>query len=96
MDTVVRNNPEAGRYELLVDERVVGVADYVLRGDVVVLPHTEINPSLQGQGLGAKLVRGVLDDVRAQGRTVVPSCWYVAQYIDEHPADADLLARATR
>ena len=35
--------------------------------------------------------RGALDDVRPTGRRVVPSCWYVAQFIDEHPDYADLL-----
>jgi uncharacterized protein len=37
-------------------------------------------------------VRHALDDVRAAGRTVIPTCWYVAQFIDEHPEYEDLLA----
>jgi uncharacterized protein len=88
----VRRDDERGRYELVEAGRVIGVADFRVRGDVVVLPHTEIARERRGGGLGAVLVRGVLDDVRQAGRTVVPACWYVAQYIDEHPEDADLLA----
>jgi len=91
-DHEVRNNEAASRYEILVDGQLAGIADYVVRGDVVVLPHTEIDPSRRGTGLGAVLVRHALDDLRATGRTVVPSCWYVAQFIDENPDYRDLLA----
>jgi uncharacterized protein len=90
--TEVRNNALRSRYELGFDGRIVGFADYRADGDVVVFPHTEIEPSMRNQGLGAELVRGVLDDVRARGGTVVARCWYVAEFIDQHPEYADLLA----
>lgn len=92
MTGVVTKNEAAARYELHVDGEVVGIADYVERGDNVVLPHTVIDGPRRGQGLGAVLVQGVLDDVRPTGRKVVPSCWYVAQFIDENPSYRDLLA----
>src|SRR5436190_20259871 len=72
-----RHNPDQSRYEILIGGRVVGLADYDIQGDVVVFPHTEVEPSLRRRGLAAELVRNALDDVRATGRTVVPSCWYV-------------------
>jgi predicted GNAT family acetyltransferase len=92
MGQQIRRNEDARRYELVIDDELVGIADYSVNGSVVVLPHTEIEPSQRGRGLGAVLVKGVLDDVRAQGRTVVPTCWYVRDYIREHPVEADLLA----
>ena len=92
MDADVRRNPERSRYELVQDGQVVGVADYRESGDTVVLPHTEIDRSMRGRGLGDVLVKGVLDDLRGGGRSVVPSCWFVAAYIDDHPEYRDLLA----
>jgi predicted GNAT family acetyltransferase len=92
MTSTVTRNETANRYELHVDGELVGIADYAERGDVLVIPHTEIDPSRRGQGLGAVLVRGTLDDVRTTGRKVVPSCWYVAQFIDQHPTYQDLVA----
>ena len=92
MSIEVRHNPAESRYELTIDGRLVGVAEYRADGDRLVFPHTEIEPALRGRGLGAELVRGALDDVRTTGRTVVPRCWYVAQFIDEHPEYRDLLA----
>lgn len=88
----IRRNDADRRYELLVDGQLVGTADFHLDGETVVLPHTVIDPSRRGQGLGAVLVQGALDDIRAAGRTVVPSCWYVREYIEEHPDQQDLLA----
>jgi predicted GNAT family acetyltransferase len=89
----VRNKPDARRFELLDSAgRIVGVCDYYIDGDVVVLPHTEIVPELRGNGLGAELVQGVLDDVRSRGAQVRPLCWFVVEFIDEHPQYADLVA----
>jgi predicted GNAT family acetyltransferase len=91
-ELVVRDNGELSRYEIIEGGRVLGIADYRIVGDRVLFPHTEIDRSRRGQGLGAVLVRGALDDVRRQGKTVVPQCWYVAHFIDENPGYNDLLA----
>lgn len=88
----VRNNANGSRYELYVEDDLVAIADYRLDGDVVVFPHTEVRADLQGRGLGAQLVREALDDVRSSGRRVIPRCWYVAEFIDDHPEYKDLLA----
>jgi predicted GNAT family acetyltransferase len=61
------------------------VPDYRIDGDRVIFPHTEVVPPQRGQGLGARLVREALDDVRRSGRTVVARCWYVAEFLSEHP-----------
>lgn len=88
--TEVTKNEERSRYEIAVDGELRGIADYVERGDVVVFPHTEIDPAMRGRGLGAVLVKAALDDVRPSGRSVAPHCWYVAEYIDLHPEYADM------
>jgi len=88
----VRNNEGDSRYELFVDGDFRGFADYHDSGDSIVFPHTVIDAAYRGNGLGAELVRGALVDVRRRGRPVVPRCWYVAEFIDEHPEYQDLLA----
>jgi predicted GNAT family acetyltransferase len=90
--TEVRDNTERSRYELIVDDEVVGFADYTRRGTTVVVPHTQIEPALRGRGLGAQLVRGTLDLVRADGALVDPACPFVADFIDAHPEYQDLVA----
>jgi predicted GNAT family acetyltransferase len=92
MTTSVEHNVERSRYELLIDGRLTGFANYQLRGDVIVFPHTEILGEMRGNGLGAVLVKAALDDVRGTGRRIVPACWYVAEFIDEHTEYRDLVA----
>lgn len=92
MATEVRDNPTRHRYELFAGGELVGVADYHRHDDVVVLPHTEIDPGHRGKGYAAQLVRGALDDLRRRGERVDPQCWYVAAFIDDHADYHDLRA----
>lgn len=91
MSIELRNNESASRYELLLDGSVVAYSGYELRGDVVVLPHTVTDAAHRGHGYAGQVVQFALDDVREAGRTIVPACWYVAQFLDEHPEYADLV-----
>ena len=81
----VRDNPDELRYELLVDGTLAGEILYRLRSDAVVLVHTEIAPQVEGQGLGSKLVAGVLADIRARGLRPVAVCPFVRAYLQAHP-----------
>jgi uncharacterized protein len=96
MDLSVRDNPEAGRYELVDGDRVVGVATYERRGDTWVFTHTEVDPDEGESGLGSTLVRRALEDVRARGGRVVPQCPFVRGWIERHPEYADLVADTGR
>lgn len=93
MDVIDR--PDQHRYELVDDGRVVGFAEYrsVPGEDTLEFPHTVIDPAERGRGLGEILVTGAMSDVRQKGATVLPTCWFVAQWFDHHPDDADLLVR---
>jgi predicted GNAT family acetyltransferase len=80
------------RYEWLVDGQVAAVADFTDDGTTVVLPRVETAPALRGRGHASDLVAAVLDDLRSQGRRVVPACPFAAAFVRDHPAYADLLA----
>jgi predicted GNAT family acetyltransferase len=93
MDEIrVTDNPDQQRYELWSGERLAGFIEYRLRADEVAMMHTEIDPELQTQGLGTRLVADALADTRARGRTLKPYCPFVAAYIREHPEYEDLVA----
>src|SRR3954471_11685850 len=83
----VERNPDAGRFELFVDDRLAGVCDYRVDGDRVLFPHTEVDASLNGQGLGSTLARVALDTVKAEGKRIVPQCSFIALYVRRHPED---------
>jgi len=84
-EAVVRNDPDEGRYELVLDGSIVGELDYRLSHDAVVLVHTEVDAALQGRGLGERLVAGALADIRARGLRPVAVCPFVREYLQRHP-----------
>jgi predicted GNAT family acetyltransferase len=90
-DFEIIDNPDNDRYEVRSNGAVIGRADYQRDGNRVVIPHTQIDPAHGGQGLGGRMVRYALDDIRRQGLTVVPACPFVADFISKHPEYADLL-----
>ena len=85
-------NEARSRYEMQLDGKTVGVIDYIVEGDVVDLPHTGVEPAHEGKGYAGKLAHFALEDIRAQGRRVQPTCPYIANYIDKHPQYNALLA----
>lgn len=87
----VIHNAEDQRYEGWLDGVRVGLADARVRGDIVVMSHTEVDSAYGGRGFAAEIVAFALDDIRAQGRRVKPVCPYVARYIERHPDYQDLL-----
>jgi predicted GNAT family acetyltransferase len=94
MDGPVRMTHETARnrYALYVDGELASVAEYTPRGGAVVFDHTETSPRYQGRGLAARVVAFALDDVRRRELSVVPACWFVADFIERHPDYRDLLA----
>ncbi|HEY3725184.1 MAG TPA: GNAT family N-acetyltransferase [Acidimicrobiia bacterium] len=88
----MHHEPTSHRYVWLLDDEVVGVIDYREQADQIEMHHTYTTPAYRGRGIAAELVGAALDDVRARGLRVVPTCWYVAEHIDAHPEHQDLLA----
>ena len=91
MATVV-NNPAESRYEIHVDGQLAGFTQYRLTPGVIDFVHTEIDDAYEGQGLGGQLVRGALDDVRANGLKVIATCPFIKGWIAKHEDYQALLA----
>jgi uncharacterized protein len=88
----VVHNDEASRYELYVGGELASLADYRQRDGTLVMHHTETRDAYRGRGLAAVLVRGALEDIRERDLKVVPSCWFVADFIEANPEYRDLVA----
>jgi hypothetical protein len=90
--TEIVNNRTKRRYELSVDGHIAATY-YDLANGIITFDHTEVPPELGGKGIGSKLVKGALDQVRADGLKVIAKCEFVKGYIGKHPEYADLLQR---
>ena len=85
----------AQRYEARFEGELAGFIDYVVKSDRLVLIHTEVLPTHQGQGIGEQLVRFALDDARRRGLRVIVICHYVRAYVERHPETHDIVVGMT-
>lgn len=95
-EPTVANNADRQRYEISADGRVAGFATYRAEPGRITLVHAEIDPDFTGRGLGSALVQSALDDIRRQGRSVVPACPFVADFIASHAGYEDLVDDSSR
>lgn len=87
----ITDNEAESCYEGVVDDRVVGVVVYKRIRGRVVIRHTAIEPAFRGKGLGAQLVRSVLDDLRRRGDKISNYCGFVADFIADNPEYHDVV-----
>jgi len=86
----VSDNLAHHRFELEVEGHVAKTY-YKIEDGVITFIHTEVPPELGGKGVGSRLIKGALDQVRARGLKVIAECPFVKAYIEKHPEYADLL-----
>jgi uncharacterized protein len=91
-DLRVTDKREQNRFEAILDGRVVAISTYRLQDDRIVFRHTETDEAVEGRGIGSRLVRDALDDVRSRNLRVTASCPFVSAWIQRHPDYQDLLA----
>ncbi len=88
--TAVDHNEGARRFEARVGD-AVAFLDYRRVPKTLHLIHTEVPAELEGRGLASALARAALNFARHENLRVVPSCAFVAGYIDKHPEYAELV-----
>ncbi len=91
-DMAIHDRPERQRYELEAGGELAAIIEYRLNGDCIALLHTEVQPAHEGGGIGSQIARHALDDARRRGLKVVPSCSFIAAYVQRHPQYQDLVA----
>jgi predicted GNAT family acetyltransferase len=84
------DNKALHRFELDVEGHVAK-SFYKIENGVITFIHTEVPPELGGKGVGSRLIKGALDQVRANGLKVIAECPFVKAYIEKHAEYADLL-----
>ncbi|GAB3989157.1 GNAT family N-acetyltransferase [Spirosoma daeguense] len=81
----IQNNTSRHRFELETEGKLSIVAYQKVDDETLALTHTEVDPSLEGRGIGSKLVEGVLRYVEAHELKIVPLCPFIAAYLKRHP-----------
>jgi len=88
----VRHEPEARRFAADVGGKTAYLTYRELDGGILDLDHTFVPREHRGHGLASQLTVHALDYARERGYRVVPSCPFVAAYIERHPEYRELRA----
>jgi uncharacterized protein len=87
---------DASRFEIVVDGRVAGYAEYTRANSTLSLTHTLVEPEYEGHGLGSELAHGVLEAARRGGLSVLPFCPFIRGYIQRHSVYIGLVPAGRR
>jgi predicted GNAT family acetyltransferase len=89
--TLVREGDPSGVIVLHRDQAPVGRLDYRVDGRVIYVDYVEVDPSLRGTGLGARLVEAAVAWARESGRVLVPICGYARSVLRSDARYRDVL-----
>lgn len=84
-DVTLGRNNERHRYELHVGPQLAVTIVYKDLPGHIELVHTETQAGFEGRGLAKVMARYALDDVVASGKRIIPSCPFVARFLERHP-----------
>jgi uncharacterized protein len=88
---MVTRDDERARYEGRLDGgELITVIHFDRTDDVVDITYTGTKRRHRGHGFASSITKQALDDIRAEGWKVRPTCSFTATYLDEHPEYADL------
>jgi len=86
------HEPDASRYTLHRGDALVSVLDYRDNGRTVAMTRAYTVPTFRGHGYASEIVDRAVAELEAAGeRTVIPVCWYVADWFAAHPQRSGIL-----
>ena len=88
----VEHDTTTHRFTLSVPGGTAVLAYTPAGSDLLELYSTFVPPADRGRGIAARLVEAAIAYARSQGLRIIPSCWYVALWLRDHPEHADLVA----
>ncbi|HZI64428.1 MAG TPA: GNAT family N-acetyltransferase [Thermoanaerobaculia bacterium] len=85
MTTDIVHDKAARRFTLDRSGRRSHLTYRLLDSSTVDFVSTWVDPALRGRGIGARLVEHALEWADRQDLQVLPSCWFVAEFIAHNP-----------
>lgn len=90
-NATIENNTNKNRFELVTDDKLSVIEYQPFDEKTIVITHTEVDPALEGKGVGSRLVKDMLDYVRQHNLQIIPLCPFVSTYLKRHRDYTDLI-----
>lgn len=88
----IQHDESAHRFVLGRD----GVESYLLYRPIDPLAmdfvSTWVHPQLRGRGIGSRIVEHALEWAKVRGLKIVPTCWFVDEFIERNPKYAAMVS----
>lgn len=81
----ITHNPTTQRFETVIDRHTAFLSYENIDDNTLDYNHAIVPPELGWAGRGTDLVKFALDYARDNGKTIVPSCSFVARYLAKNP-----------
>ncbi|WP_232897173.1 GNAT family N-acetyltransferase [Pontibaca salina] len=81
--------PDGGRYALRRDGAEAELTYQIASPDLILADHTGVPDAMRHTGAGAALVKRMVEDARAGGYHIRPTCPFVEAMRNRHPDWAD-------
>ncbi len=85
-------NGDMGEFVFEREGKRLAQLNYARHGQRVELLHTEVDPVLRGEGIGAKLVAAAVDWARREKLHVLPICPFAKTVFGRTPEYSDVLS----
>ncbi|MGB3592199.1 MAG: GNAT family N-acetyltransferase [Nonlabens sp.] len=85
-----KETSDRGVFYVKESDRTVAELTYSLNGDTMVIDHTEVNPQIEGKGIGTRLTETAVAFAREKNRKINPLCPFVEVLFDRNSQWSDL------
>ena len=92
----IQNQEHGAKGAFFIEEDGEWTAEMTYRKSgegVITIDHTEVDDSLQGKGVGKKLVEAGVKFARENNLKIVAECSFAKKIIDETPEFQDVLSK---
>lgn len=89
-----RTNKRGGSFTYEADGKKLAEMVYLNSGgSTIIIDHTDVDPSLKGQGIGKQLLGQLVEFVRAHHKLVIPFCPFAHATFQKTPEWQDVLSK---
>lgn len=93
MEIQRKETENKGKFYIEENGKQIALMTYKKSGeDKIVIDHTEVDESLQGEGIGNDLVEASVKYARENDLKIVATCPFAKKVIDETPEFQDVLS----